>query len=70
MVSYELYMASDGSKLVDRLEKFQSINKDNNGPSKRRGNTQRYYVNSELYLKWNLGELLFNIQGGIVARSK
>ena len=70
MVRYELYMTSDGSTIVDRLERFEIANKDNNGISKRRGNTQRHYVNSELYLKWNLGELLFNTQRGVIVGSK
>ena len=63
-------MTSDGSTIVDRLERFEIANKDNNGISKRRGNTQRHYVNSELYLKWNLGELLFNSQRGVIVGSK
>ena len=70
MVRYELYMTSDGSTIVDRLERFEIANKDNNGISKTRGNIQRHYVNSELYLKWNLGELLFNTQRGVVVGIK
>jgi hypothetical protein len=63
-------MTSDGSTIVDRLERFEIANKDNNGISKRRGNIQRHYVNSELYLKWNLSELLFNTQRGVVVGIK
>jgi len=34
LVRYELYMTSDGSTIVDRLERFEIANKDNNGISK------------------------------------
>ena len=57
MVRYELYMGSDGSTFIDRTERFEIINKDESGYA------QRPYVKSELFLKWSLGELLFNRQG-------
>lgn len=57
VVRYELYMGSDGSTFIDRTERFEIINKDESGY------VQRPYVKSELFLKWSLGELLFNRQG-------
>jgi len=55
VVRYELYMGSDGSTFIDRTERFEIINKDESGYA------QRSF--SELFLKWSLGELLFNRQG-------
>jgi hypothetical protein len=55
IVRYELYMGSDGSTFIDRTERFEIINKDESGYAP--------YVKSELFLKWSLGELLFNRQG-------
>lgn len=55
MLSYDLYMASDGSTFIDRTERFEIIKSTNV--------QQIRYNNSEFYLKWNLGELLFNRQG-------
>jgi len=57
IVRYELYMGSDGSTFIDRTERFEIINKDESGYA------QTPYVKSELFLKWSLGELLFNRQG-------
>jgi hypothetical protein len=33
VVSCELYMPSDGSTFIDRIERFEIINKYNNDPS-------------------------------------
>jgi hypothetical protein len=63
MLSYDLYMASDGSTFIDRTERFEIINKDESELSKSTNVQQIRYNNSEFYLKWNLGELLFNRQG-------
>lgn len=57
LIRYRLYMKSDGSTFIDRTERFEIINKDESGYA------QRPYVKSELFLKWSLGELLFNRQG-------
>jgi hypothetical protein len=54
VVRYDLYMGSDGSTFIDRTERFEIINKDENGYAP--------YVKSELFLKWSLGELIFNRQ--------
>ena len=63
MLSYDLYMTSDGSTFIDRTERFKIINKDESELSKSTNVQQIRYNNSEFYLKWNLGELLFNRQG-------
>ena len=63
MLSYDLYMASDGSTFIYRTERFEIINKDESELSKSTNVQQIRYNNSEFYLKWNLGELLFNRQG-------
>jgi hypothetical protein len=55
-------MASDGSTFIDRTERFEITNKDESEISKSTNVQQMRYNNSELYLKWNLGELLFNRQ--------
>ena len=55
IVRYDLYMGSDGSTFIYRTERFEIINKDESGYAP--------YVKSELFLKWSLGELLFNRQG-------
>jgi hypothetical protein len=63
MLSYDLYITSDGSTFIDRTERFKIINKDESELSKSTNVQQIRYNNSEFYLKWNLGELLFNRQG-------
>ena len=63
MLSYDLYMASDGSTFIDRTERLEIINKDESELSKSTNAQQIRYNNSEFYLRWNLGELLFNRQG-------
>jgi hypothetical protein len=61
--SYDLYMTSDGSTFIDRTERFEIINKDESELSKSTNVQQIRYNNSEIYLRWSLGELLFNRQG-------
>lgn len=59
-ISYDLYMASDGSTFIDRLERIE-INKVH-GLTKGNGINESQYSKSILHLKWSLGELLFNRQ--------
>jgi hypothetical protein len=50
-ISYDLYMASDGTTLIDRLERI--VIQDGT-------NINSHFTKSPFHLKWNLGELLFN----------
>lgn len=62
-VSYELHMHPDGSTFIDRIEGMETIK--NNKDIIKKANIQRENDKPILYFKWNLGELLFNRQGGI-----
>jgi hypothetical protein len=63
LVSYDLYMKSNGSTLIDRTEKIQIIKKDSNKFSTPSNVSITNFGKSELSLKSKLGELLFNRQG-------
>ena len=63
-VSYDLHMHPDGSTFIDRIEGIETT-KNNEDIVIKKANVQRHHVKPILYLKWNLGELLFNRQGGI-----
>jgi hypothetical protein len=59
-ISYNLYMASDGTTFIDRLE---SIEIQRNEELLKDGTSiNRHYKKSRFHLEWNLGELLFNRQ--------
>jgi hypothetical protein len=62
-VSYELCMGSDGSTFIDRVERIEVSNNNNNHILAYKGKLpQQHDVKPTLYLKWSLGELLFNRQ--------
>ena len=61
-VSYELYMGSDRSTFIDRVEGIEVSNNNNNILAYKGKLPQRHDVKPRLYLKWSLGELLFNRQ--------
>jgi hypothetical protein len=69
IVSYELHMTIDGSTFLDRVEKIKAIdnnvgNSDNElliSEEAAKGST--YRKKDIIYLKWNLGELLFDRLG-------
>jgi hypothetical protein len=62
-VSYELYMGSDGSTFIDRVERIEISNNNSNYILAHKGKLpQLHDVKPRLYLKWSLGELLFNRQ--------
>jgi hypothetical protein len=61
-VSYELYMGSDGSTFIDRVEAIETSNNNNNILTYKGKLRQGHDVKPVLYLKWSLGELLFNRQ--------
>ena len=61
IISYDLYMALDGTTFIDRLERIEiqrteELLKDGTNFNSR-------FTKSPFHLKWNLGELLFNRQG-------
>jgi hypothetical protein len=64
IVRYELHMLSDGSTFIERIEGIEeeattSKTKNDNDT---KVNSQRHHVKPIFYLKWTLGELLFNRQ--------
>jgi hypothetical protein len=61
VVSYELCMGSDGSTFIDRVEGIE-ISNNNNIIANKGKLPKRHDVKPTLYLKWSLGELLFNRQ--------
>jgi hypothetical protein len=61
MVRYELHMLSDGSTFIERIEGVEeraTTSKTNDT----KVNPQRHHFRPIFYLKWTLGELLFNRQ--------
>jgi len=61
VICYDLRMASDGSTFIDRLERID-IQRNSELLFKDSTNINSYFKKSQFYLKWNLGELLFNRQ--------
>jgi hypothetical protein len=60
IISYDLYMASDGTTFIDRLERIEI--RRNEELVKDGTSINRHYTKSRIHLEWNLGELLFNRQ--------
>jgi hypothetical protein len=60
-ISYNLYIASDGTTFIDRLERIEIQR--NEELLKDGTNINRHYTKSRFHLEWNLAELLFNRQG-------
>jgi hypothetical protein len=61
IISYDLYMALDGTTFIDRLERIEI---QRNGELLKDGiNFNSHFTKPPFHLKWNLGELLFN-RGG------
>jgi hypothetical protein len=69
VVGYELHITTDGSTFLDRIEKIRAIDtniKNNDidlSTSETSTGRSQNVKKSMIYLKWNLGELLFNRQG-------
>jgi hypothetical protein len=64
IVRYELHMLPDGSTLIERIEGIEeeaTTSKTKNG-NDTKVNPQRRHFKPIFYLKWTLGELLFNRQ--------
>jgi hypothetical protein len=68
-ISYELYMYSDGSTFIHRVERILVIKIDDNNPTNE-VRPEKDHTESILFLKWMLGELLFNRQGFRVRRQR
>lgn len=60
IVSYDLYMARDGSTFIDRLERIEICKENEFTKDNRIFN--REYSKSVFHLKWNIGEVLFSRQ--------
>ena len=66
LVSYDLYMMSDGATFIDRTEKIEIINNKDYSKFSTRINVHKCnFGNLELFLKSKLGQLLFNRQGRV-----
>jgi hypothetical protein len=68
IVGYELYMNPDGSTFIDRIESVRLLRtttteENDNDIAAKKADMQRKQVKPIFYLKWTLGELLFNRQG-------
>jgi hypothetical protein len=61
IVRYELHMLSDGSTFIERIEGVEVPTKTKND-NDAIVNPQRRHFKPIFYLKWTLGELLFNRQ--------
>ncbi len=61
IVRYELHMLSDGSTFIERIEGLEEVSKTKND-NVNIVNPQRRHFKPIFYLKWTLGELLFNRQ--------
>jgi hypothetical protein len=59
IVGYELHMRSDGSTFIERIEGVEATTPKTNDIIV---NPQRHHFKPIFYLKWTLGELLFNRQ--------
>ena len=65
-------MGSDGSTFIDRVEGIEvsNNNNDNNILAYKGKLRQGHDVKPVLYLKWSLGELLFNRQSWSIFKEK
>jgi hypothetical protein len=74
IVRYELNMHPDGSTFIDRIEGIQPIRaitaEHDNDNELTKADVQRYQVRPIFYLKWTLGELLFNRQGKLATNGR
>jgi hypothetical protein len=62
MVRYELRMFSDGSSFIERIEGVEDEATTAETKNDNTVNPQRRHFKPIFYLKWTLGELLFNRQ--------
>jgi hypothetical protein len=69
IIGYELYMKFDGSTFIYRVEKIETIKIDNNNPINE-VRPEKDQTKSTVFIKWKLGELLFNRQDIRASRQK
>jgi hypothetical protein len=69
IIGYELYMKFDGSTFIYRVEKIETIKIDNNNPINE-VRPEKNQTKSTVFIKWKLGELLFNRQDIRARRQK
>jgi hypothetical protein len=65
LVSYDLYMKSDGATFIDRTEKIEIVNQDYSKLSTHFNVPKANFDKPELFLKSKLGQLFFNRQGRV-----
>jgi hypothetical protein len=65
-------MHPDGSTFIDGIEGIEPITttENDNDTVVRKVDVQRYQVKPIFYLKWTLGELLFNRHGKLATRGR
>jgi hypothetical protein len=69
IIGYELYMKFDGSTFIYRVEKIETIKIDNNNLINE-VRPEKDQTKSTVFIKWKLGELLFNRQDIRARRQK
>jgi hypothetical protein len=73
IVRYELNMHPDGSTFIDRIEGIEAIittTENDKDTAVKKADVQRYQVKPIFYLKWTLGELLFDRQGKLATHGR
>jgi hypothetical protein len=73
IVRYELHMHPDGSTFIERIEGIQPIRSTteiDNETAGKKADIRRQKGKPIFYLKWTLGELLFNRQGKSASYSR
>jgi hypothetical protein len=66
-------MHPDGSTFIDRIEGIEAITtttENDNDNAVKKPNVQRYQVKPIFYLKWTLGELLFDRHGKLATHGR
>jgi hypothetical protein len=68
-IGYELYMKFDGSTFIYRIERIETIKIGNDNPMNEVCPVEDH-IKSTVFIKWMLGELLFNRQDTRTKRQK
>jgi hypothetical protein len=72
VVRYELNMHPDGSTFIDRIEGMQALRTttEHGNSTAKKADVEMYQVKPIFYLRWTLGELLFDRQGKLASHSR